>query len=143
MPPHLLIMAANVFSMSTSSPRLNRNPCGESPGRSAGSIAATEILSAVTPGAVAFSPLCWAVSLVQNDVVEVNGDAEGSGVTVGAAAPALVAPPAANTPRLSATTTTPTTVRRAAIIVPPSRQDASERLSLGVSHDSRNPTRAP
>ena len=47
------------------------------PGCSAGSIATTEILSAVTPGAVAFSPVCFAVSLVQNAVVDVNGDDAG------------------------------------------------------------------
>ena len=92
MPPHSLTISAKVLSMSTGSPRLYRKPCGESPGCRGGSIATTLIESAVTPGAVAFRPVCFAVSLVQNEVVDVNGDVDGSGVTRGAAAAAAVAP---------------------------------------------------
>ena len=93
--------------MSTSSPRLKRKPWGDWPGCTAGSIATTEMLSAVTPGALAFSPVCFAVSLVQNAVVDVNGEVVGSGVTVGATAPAPLAPTPAVRPRVSAATSAP------------------------------------
>jgi hypothetical protein len=46
--------------------------------------------SAVTPGADAVSPVCFAVSLVQNAVFDVNGDDAGSGVTRGVAAAGVV-----------------------------------------------------
>jgi hypothetical protein len=49
------------------------------------------IESAVTPGALALSPLCFAVSLVQNAVFDVNGDDAGSGVVAAVAAGAATA----------------------------------------------------
>ena len=55
--------------------------------RAAGALDRDHLIeSAVTPGAVAFRPVCFAVSLVQNEVFDVNGDVDGSGVTSGAAA---------------------------------------------------------
>ena len=131
MPPHSLTISANTLSMSTGSPRLNRYPCGESPGASGASIATTEIESAVTPGADASSPVCSAVSSVQNAVVDVNGDDAGSAVTCVAAASAagaasgsseLPPPPHAPTPMAesaSANVDNPTSPYRARMVIPP------------------------
>src|SRR5262249_5870546 len=111
-----------------------------------------EIESAVTPGADAVRPVCFAVSLVQNAVFDVNGDEAGSAATFATAVFALEAgagfclpqasppppPPQPTSASVSVNVNNPTGTYRARMVTP-----CVTRTARPVaSHDARGATSA-